>query len=395
MKKVFVVSWFQSENYGTCLQAYATDYILKKNGFDVRFLNRRKYYSMNKLNYLMTKVGSIIRGRIERKKPIERGVYQSAYNDKVKKIHDLANRTYHVEDIGSRRELLKIDNEIDCYLVGSDQMWNPWMLSPHYLLDFVPYKSNKPRYTYAASFGVDNIPESKKRIYEKYLPLFNCITVREPRAAEVVEQLSGKTAKVVLDPTFLLSREEWREFSEQSDSVQKYNLDRYILCYFIGSPDFSHIDTVKKVAAEINARIVLLPMKESDYCLNDSDITVIADACPYDFISLIEKATLVCTDSFHAVVFSFLMETAFYYFPRFKHGDQYSQEARLQNIMQKFGLEDSFWKEDMSKEQICAHLNVDYRNGYKILEQEREICIRHLVDMLNGKLMNEEKDGSF
>ncbi len=89
------------------------------------------------------------------------------------------------------------------------------------------------------------------------------------------------------------------------------------------------------------------------------------------------------------------METAFYYFPRFKHGDQYSQEARLQNIMQKFGLEDSFWKEDMSKEQICAHLNVDYRNGYKILEQEREICIRHLVDMLNGKLMNEEKDGSF
>ena len=110
---------------------------------------------------------------------------------------------------------------------------------------------------------------------------------------------------MVLDPTFLLSREEWREFSEQSDSVQKYNLDRYILCYFIGSPDFSHIDTVKKVAAEINARIVLLPMKESDYCLNDSDITVIADACPYDFISLIEKATLVCTDSFHAVVFSF------------------------------------------------------------------------------------------
>ena len=388
MKKVFVVSWFQSENYGTCLQAFATDYILKKYGFDVSFLNRRKYYSINRLNYLVIKVGSVIRGKLRRKRCIDRGVYQSAYSDKLRKIHNFVNRTYHVEDIASRRELLKIDKEIDCYLVGSDQMWNPWMLSPHYLLDFVPPESSKPRYTYAASFGVDNIPENKRRIYKKYLPMFTSITVREPRAAELVEQLSGKSAKVVLDPTFLLSREEWRKVSEQSDSIQKYNIDRYILCYFIGSPGFNHIETVKKIAAEINARIVLLPMKESDYRLNDSDITVIADACPYDFVSLIEKATLVCTDSFHAVVFAFLMETAFYDFPRFKHGDQYSQEARLQNIMQKFGLEDSFWKEGITKEQLCAHLQVDYRTGYKKLEQEREICIRYLVDMLNGKLMS-------
>ena len=56
MKKVFVVSWFQSENYGTCLQAFATDYILKKYGFDVSILNRRKYYSINRLNNQLLQV---------------------------------------------------------------------------------------------------------------------------------------------------------------------------------------------------------------------------------------------------------------------------------------------------------------------------------------------------
>ncbi len=387
MRKVFVVSWFQSENYGTCLQAYATNYILKKNGFDVCFLNRRKYYSIKGIHFLVKKILVLLKGKVWRKKHFKYGRYEEAYSNKIKKIQTLVSKTYTTRNIGSRRELFEIDNYTDCYLVGSDQMWNPWMLSPHYLLDFVPKKSVKPKCSYATSFGVDNIPANKKMIYRKYLSEFTSISVREPRAVEIIEELCGRKSKEVLDPTLLMTSEEWRKFSFQSDIIREHNLNEFVLCYFIGAREFNHLDTVKWIANEINAKVVLIPMKESDYQIDDPEIMVIADACPYDFISLIDKTKLVCTDSFHAVVFSFLLETPFYDFPRFKRGDKYSQESRLQNIIRKFALEDSFWNENVTREEIYSHLKVDYSLGYQRLQKERKNCIKYLVDMINNKVV--------
>lgn len=379
-RHVFLVTWYASENYGTCLQAYAINTALKDFA-DIKVLNRRRYYSLIKMNFLFSKLWSVVKNKACKKKSSVVNNTQG-HAKRLEKIEMLAKKNFDSVSINSKKDLMEIDKWADCYLVGSDQMWNPWMLSPHYLLDFVPKHSKNIRCSYAASFGVDNIPNQKKKIYKKFLPRFTTISVREPRAAELVKELSGIDASVVLDPTFLLTRKQWREFAKASDSCTEHNLDNYILCYFIGSPEFNHMSTVKKLAEKLGLNIVLLPTKERDYQENDNTVTIVADACAYDFVSLIDNAKLVCTDSFHAVVFSFLMETAFYDFPRFKKGDKYSQESRLMNIMEKFCLMDSVWKDEYIIQDISGHLMPDYLDGYATLEEERVKCLRFLRDMI-------------
>lgn len=386
MKYVFVVTWFKSENFGTCLQAYALNSVLKQSGYETIYLDRRTYYPLSKFYYSIKKVLNSVASKLNPTKRFNYGKYVEAHNCKVSKTTQLVSECYKTVSIRSQKDIRDIDALVDCYLVGSDQMWSPWMLSLQYLLDFVPTNSAKPKYSYAASFGVDNIPDRMHGVYRKYLSRFDHISVREPRAAELVKKMSGVKADVVLDPTFILTQDEWRGFSKRSTAVHDYDLNRYVLCYYIGSTEFNHLETAKQIARELNCKVALLPMKETDYQIADKDVTIIADACPYDFISLIDQATLVCTDSFHAVVFSFLMSTSFYSFPRFKKEDHYSQEARLQNVINLFSLQDSIWGEGKSRKEIIEHLTVDYSVGYETLNTNREKCIQFLEAMLEGRL---------
>lgn len=389
MKRIFLVTWFISENYGTCLQAYATHRVLAQAGYDVTFLNRRTYYPLTKINYLIPKLRAVIKSKFI-KPNVDYGKYQNEHSQKIKKTQRLVDETYKLKNIANRRDIQEIDNEFDCYLVGSDQMWNPWVISPQYLLDFVPTKSIKPRYSYAASFGVEHIPAKKIKLYRKYLPQFKCISVRESNAVNIVRNIAGLTATLVLDPTFLLSQDDWRGFAEQSNSIRKYGLKDYVLCYFLGEV-YDHLSTVKKIARQLNMKVAIIAMKAADYQVYDPDITVIADACSYDFISLIDNARLVCTDSFHAIVFSFQMNTSFYCFPRFAVGDSGSQDSRLYNIIDKFKLKGSMWNDKFSLDDIRKHLVPDYKDGIAILRAEREISLNFLLNMIEGNASGNEK----
>ena len=138
------------------------------------------------------------------------------------------------------------------------------------------------------------------------------------------------------------------------------------------------------MAKKLGMKVAIIAMRASDYKLDDPDVTVIADACAYDFVSLIDQAGLVCTDSFHAVVFSFQLNTPFYYFPRFRVGDPGSQDTRLRNIMNRFKLTDSAWSENLTVEDMKKHLEPDYAEGYTVLGRERESSRAFLLDMVNG-----------
>ncbi len=383
MKKIFLVTWFTSENYGTCLQAYATNRVLTHAGHDVCFLERRTYYSLGKMNFLIPKVLGTVKSKLKKKQAFDYGIYKDEHDRKVKKTSQLISDTYRTKNISNRKDIAYIENEYDCYLVGSDQMWNPWVVRPQYLLDFVPSKSTKPKYSYAASFGVDYIPDKKIGLYKKYLPSFSCISVREEKAVELVKSITGQETTLVVDPTFLLEQDEWRDFSMRSNSVKEHNLENYILCYFLGEV-YDHLTAVKNMATKLGMKVAIIAMRASDYKLDDPDVTVIADACAYDFVSLIDQAGLVCTDSFHAVVFSFQLNTPFYYFPRFRVGDPGSQDTRLRNIMNRFKLTDSAWSENLTVEDMKKHLEPDYAEGYTVLGRERESSRAFLLDMVNG-----------
>lgn len=381
MKNVFLVTWYKSENYGTFLQAYATNYILKQK-YNVLLLERCICYPITESAYLIKKIIIKLLSQFKKNKLSSYGEYTSAHGYRIEKINSMINSTFNVQTIWNRNDIKQIDLWADCYLVGSDQMWNPFLISPSYLLGFVSRKSVKKKVSYATSFGVDNIPRKYQNLYRRYLSRFNAISVREPRAAELVKELSDRDSVVVLDPTLLLTPQEWRAFANQSTIRKLHHIPmKYVLCYFIGSSENNYLDTAKRIANREGAKIVLLPTKESDYMLND-DMIIVADACAYDFIDLIDNAHLVCTDSFHGTVFAFLMNTDFFVFQRFKKADKYSQDARLMNILNKFDLKNAIW-EDTYIDDIGKHISYNFTYGHSVLELERKECIQYLLNLPN------------
>ena len=109
-----------------------------------------------------------------------------------------------------------------------------------------------PRFSYASSFGISTILPWQKKDTAKYLNRMNQIGVREIRGKEIVEELTSKKAQVVLDPTFLLTKTEWEEYSQQSSFNIK---EPYILLHLGNRKDIRQ----KFLSLKIKLDIKLFP----------------------------------------------------------------------------------------------------------------------------------------
>ena len=380
-KKILLVTWYKSTNCGTCLQAYALYSILSEK-YDVSFLGKRTYYRLFN-SILWKKIWGALKRNIRNTlfKNAQRSPFlflESIKKQQIKFQRFIAEN-YSIQSLKSRKDYNMLMKHYDCFIIGSDQLWNPVLFSTTFMLDFVPISKRKA--SYAASFGIDNIPNKIRGTYKKLLLRLDEISVREPRAKELVKDICGKDSKLVLDPTFLKTPQEWRVFANIYSNVQcEYNIpENYIISYFIGSTDFNHINTVKLIAKKMGCKVVVIPNKITDY-IEDKELTIIYDVCCYDFIQLIDQARLICTDSFHAVVFSFLMDKDFFIFSRFKKDYKYSQNNRLDNILNTFHLENRKW-EDCWLDSLDQHIGHDYSSSYIILEKLRDKCKNYLLNL--------------
>ena len=381
-QNILLVTWYKSTNCGTCLQAYALYTILSRH-FNVDFLGRRTYYSLFDI-HLYKKIYSalISKIRVLRKKHLPQSNYQIASKEMLQRYECFCHKYYTFQNLKSYSDYKHICNRYSCFMVGSDQLWNPSMFSPAYMLDFVP--ANRKKVVYAGSFGVDNITNDKRSLYKKLLLRLDEISVRETRAREIIQDLCGITPKFVLDPTLLLTSDEWNVFSNLSNALVEYKINsKYMIAYFIGSKDIDNLSTVKEVAKRRKLQLVVIPNRVKDYELKDSDVILADKVCPYDFVKLIREAELVCTDSYHAVIFSFLMDTNFYLFPRFKEGDAKSQNGRLDFIVDTFFLRERHVWHDNWMDELDMHIAHSYTKGYAELLVRRKACIDYLINLPN------------
>src|SRR5699024_4424214 len=123
--------------------------------------------------------------------------------------------------------------DFDFFIVGSDQVWNPHNLhgTSFYFLDFAP---KEKRISYSASFGIDSIPEKYEKLYIEKLSEMSHISVREHAGANIVKKLTGTDAPVLVDPTMLLTKDEWLSLSKRASNRPK---SPYMLTYFLGGPN--------------------------------------------------------------------------------------------------------------------------------------------------------------
>lgn len=257
----------------------------------------------------------------------------------------------------------------DFFSVGSDQVWNPNDVrlggSPSgiQLLQGVP---KEKKVTLAPSFGVERLPVEWIERYRSWLDDLPTISVREVEGARVVEQLTGRSATVLTDPTMAVGPEYWRSMVRPVSGAPR----RYGVKLFLGATSARRRQRIEEFAD--STRIDLVDLKD------DRD-PVARKAGPQEFLSLVANARVVFTDSFHCAVFAFMLDSPVVIFPRSGGGQDMS--SRLHTFSSSFGLQDRFYLNDELP--IPESMTeFDYGEGHERLAGRR----REFLDYLRSEL---------
>lgn len=326
--KIGIITWFEYENYGTKLQAIALQSYLKKRDYTVELINYRvpePGKSFQKHSFYF---------RLYRK--LNHWVLQYAQNLYQERLKIRSERLANViqekctltEKAMNDANYIKLCNQFDLLICGSDQIWNPNWYHPYYYADFPEIKTKKV--SYAPSVGICVIPENMKQLIKKSLKSFSQVTVREESAAALLEPLLGYRPKKVLDPTLLLSKQRWKEMFQL---VEQQN-QQYLLCYFL-SDKKNHWAAARRFASKYNLNIKIIPQGGFSF-FQKGELCI--DAGVKEFLELILNAKYILTDSFHGTVFSLLFEKEVYVFERFREDQYHSQNDRVIELVNQFGI---------------------------------------------------------
>lgn len=267
-----------------------------------------------------------------------------------------------------------LDKEYDYFIVGSDQVWNPnfWPKKSNYKnIRFLKFASKEKRIAYAASIAIPKIPKDKEQFFKDSLNEMKSISMREKAGADLVKKLTGREVPVVVDPTILLTKEEWQKIEMVPEW---YNGEKYILTYFLGNSS----SVIENIAKKNNWKMYNL-MDKNNFNLYTSRVE--------EFIYLINHAQLVATDSFHASVFSILMNTPFLVVNRQQKG-AVDMTSRIDTLMELFDYQDRYIINGECKLSDEEILQMDFGSVKSIQEQEIKYSKNFLEKALNLKISN-------
>ena len=278
-------------------------------------------------------------------------------------------RVYTVDTVG------EISDDYDVLIAGSDQVWNPLWYDPAYMLHFAGEHTRK--ISYAASIGIHVLDDEQKQLFRTNISDFDGISVRERAAAEVLSPLIGKEVQICVDPTLLLTADEWNAIASERKIQEKY-----IFLYFLGDDRKSRKEA-ESFAEKKGMKLIMIPDLMGKYRKIDRVIKAeyIMDATPWDFISLIKHAEYVFTDSFHACVFSLLYQKDFFAFPR---SGKIKMESRIQNLTELFECPERFCiNRSGTMEYLLSLHSIDYGREQKRFLEAKQVSIDYLNKILD------------
>lgn len=371
--KIGVVTLFSAynwDNYGGALQNYALVNYLRKLGhevYSVVFFHRVTEYPLyDKFNrFLYTEWGIRLRRKGKILVPQYIGIQKkrnTAFNQFVKKY--IPRKYYRILDENSYK---KVEKDYDLFVVGSDQVWNTYFALKKdtykdYLLTFVP---DEKRISYAASIGTSTINKDWEEIFKNELRKFKAISVREASGKKILKELMGIEAEELVDPTLLVTSEEWKKIERKPRFLDKK--ERYMITYFLGNKTEDTQNKIRVIAEKNNLKI---------YNLYDKKMEKLYKLGPCEFIYMIGHAEIVMTDSFHACVFSFLFERPFLVFQRKDKAE--NMQSRIENFLEKFNLQ----RKSAETQGENNLFECDYSNGKQVLCEEKKRAEEFLMQYI-------------
>lgn len=365
MKKAILVTLYEVCNYGTALQAYASQKVLEQLNIENEILNYKLKRLSKKNLFVSAKEKKSVKGKIY---SILSVLYRMIPNLIIRKIFSNFRKEYLVltKDMYDGLESLKQNYpNADVYITGSDQVWNSEYntgIDRVFFLDFLPKTIKK--ISYAASIGMDDFREKEKQEIKKLLSSYTAISVREKSAQEAIEKL-GLEAKLVVDPTLLLNKEEWKKIA-----TKRLVKEKYLLLYILGR-DKNLVKYAEKIASQKGLKIVKVGL---DFIYSKKVDRSFSYASPNEFLSLFLYSDYVVTNSFHGLSFA----TNFHKQLAIVLPKTYS--ARLTSFLEYLNLEDRI----IYTEKDCFNMlkTINYNKIEEKLNKKREESMHFLINAL-------------
>ena len=385
-KKVGVVSCYFKHNYGSMLQAYATQKILDDMNIENETINidknidfsngKKKYYMGQVFNFqfIKSKLGMI---KLKLDKKINKSLGKNI-SIRDKKYEEFRKNFRLTEPYKTYAELYeKAEKDYSSVIVGSDQLWLPVnVVADYYTLNWVPEDVNK--ISFSTSFGVSVIPEKYKEDYKKFLNRINYLSTREVAGQKIIKELTGRDATLVCDPTLLFSKDEWMSIQQEEPIIK----GKYIFCYFLGK-NIEHRKFAERLKEKTGCKIVSL--NHADEYVKYSDVfadEIAYDVGPAEFLNMIRNAEYVCTDSFHGTVFSLINNVKFFTFRRYNNKSKVSTNSRIDSLLGIVNLKERLINgdEDVEKE---IEKKINFENVNMKLEEFRNTSKEFLKNALS------------
>lgn len=389
IKKVALVICYFQHNYGSQLQALATQMICDKLGIGnetIRIDGLKPEINKAKYRYFLSRIFDI--NTIKDKMSTVRKLIAKRTNAEYKKnlakrdalFTQFANERFNLSRLyHSKAELGKQAHEYSAFVVGSDQLWLPSNIAAdYYTLNFVPDDIKKV--AYATSFGVSRLPKRQANAAKGFLSRLDDIYVRETSGQKLIKELTGKDVRIVCDPTLLFSAEEWNAMAPPERRIK----EPYVLCYFLGNNP-QHRKWAKQLSDATGCKIVQL-MHLDEYIKSDEGVAdyPLYEVDSLEFVGLIREAKYVLTDSFHCTIFSTLFRKQFFAFRRYSNDSAVSTNSRLYSLLGTLGMRERLLTGNETIEEATS-LFVDWNQVHQRIANLKAESIRLLENALTPR----------
>ena len=417
--KIKLVTFAPHPNFGTCLQSYALNKVLKDMGHDVEFIyNGRETPSKSLIYYIKAFIKMILPKQIVDNIKAQRAEVRVSKPDAPPYILKLPNNYFHywlsrlpgynyvykrlkcktlqwkkvysftfeddnykMKRLFVKRQYDMIVQEADLFITGSDQIWNPYCggFNPMMFLEFA---GNKKRVAYSSSIARSTFPEEVKQRAKTDLMKFQQISVREQSSVDMLNKLLHRNdVKLVVDPTYLLSREDWEVFGSRATIEFKLPV-KYILCYFVGFDRKDEYAAMVKRVMRTSGISNVITVDCTGNMVNYGNGILYKDGGPYEFVYLLKNAALICMDSFHATVFALKFRKNFVHILKSKNEqNKASQNSRMYDLFSRYELTYKLY--DSNTEEWMKP--VDYNKVDKIIDTEIAESMDYLRMAINSQ----------
>lgn len=374
IKKVGIVTILDVANFGSMLQAYALATIVEQMGYRAVFVNywRPNYTTSHKVRtFLQDKsLGNILKRVVFALSAL---FFYPTIRNRVRNFVTRKftfTRPYHSID-----EMQKFPLNLDFAICGSDQIWNSIYnggLDRVFYLDFV----SCPRIAYAASSGMKEFPQEELSNIKKILSGFQAISVRESQTCDYLRKLGFLETQHVLDPSLLLSGDEWKEIAECKSSADEKK-EKYLLVYSVERFNNDFIfSQAKRIAKELNLKMFVVcttyPVRAKDYGFDK--IYAMADV--KTFLQLMAGADFIVASSFHGTAFALNFNKEFVTI------SANNFNIRMESLVYQFGISHRIISG--VEKGIEDLLPIDYKRINEKLNQERIFSKSFLANNLKS-----------